>query len=404
MPALTTQSNTRPGIDLQSQDPFATFTFMREHHPVCQVEPNGLWAISRYQDIKNALAQPLRFSSKALDLFFQADWLSDDCKSTRLIVSQDPPEHKKYHSLLNKAFVNSNIRSLMPLMRKTAKSLIDGFGTTMPVDFMSQFSYPYIGGIISQIVGVGDKQSFVEIREWVEYEEQMSPYRPSDEFIVGCETAIRRQNTYFIEAINERRCQPQDDLLSGLIAARIDHRALTDNELCSLLSLMISAGFTTTVQAINHAIIQLSRRPEIVVQLKASPALIPGFIEELLRHSPPLYAVFRIASCDIELHGVTIPKGEMVLPLLASGNRDPAHFSNPDQFDIFRKNARQHLTFGHGIHICIGAALARLEMHIALECLLDAFSEITCPADHQLDWIESISMRAVSALPVQFST
>jgi len=90
--------------------------------------------------------------------------------------------------------------------------------------------------------------------------------------------------------------------------------------------------------------------------------------------------------------------------LLASGNRDPAHFSNPDQFDIFRKNARQHLTFGHGIHICIGAALARLEMHIALECLLDAFSEITCPADHQLDWIESISMRAVSALPVQFST
>ena len=235
MPPLSTQSRTqsrtRPDIDLQSQDPFATFAVMREHHPVCQVEPNGLWAISRYQDIKNALSQPQLYSSKALDRFFQADWLSDDCKSTRLIVSQDPPEHKKYHGLLNKAFINSNIRSLIPLMRETAKSLIDDFGATMPIDFMSQFAYPYIGKIISLIVGVGDKQSFVEIREWVEYEEQMSPYRPSDEFIVGCETAIRRQNAYFTEAIKERRRQPQDDLLTSLLAARIDHRALTDEEL-----------------------------------------------------------------------------------------------------------------------------------------------------------------------------
>jgi len=408
MPVISTQatprSNTRPGIDLQCKDPFKAFALMREHHPVCQIEPNGLWAISRYKDIKEALAQPEVFSSQALDRFFQADWLSDDCKSTRLVVSQDPPEHKKYHGLLNKAFINSNIKALIPLMRETAKSLIDNITPGMPVDFIGQFAYPYIGKIIGQIVGVDDKQSLVEIREWVEYEEQMSPYRPSDEFISGCENAIRRQKAYFIEAIKERRLKPQSDLLSSLLEARVDHQALSDDELCSLLSLMVSAGYTTTVQALNQAIIQLSRRPEILAQIKQSPQLIPGFTEELLRHSPPLYTAFRIATRDIEIQGVTIPKGELVLPLLASGNRDPAQFKNPDDFDIFRKNARQYLTFGYGIHTCIGATLARLEIHIALETLLSAYREISCPPDDQLDWIPSISMRAVSTLPTRFST
>lgn len=396
--------NYRPGIRVCKPDPFPTYTLLREQYPVCQIEPHGTWVLSRYQDIKDVMSQPEIFSSAAVDLLFKPEWLSEDCQKNYLIVTQDPPEHKKYHALLNRSFINSSIMRLVPLMRNTIKSLFENFGSGMPIDFVEQFSYPYIAKIARHIIGVGEKQSLSELRRWVECEERLTPFRPDEQTIKKIESAIRMQNSYFMQVIKERRQEPQDDLLSSLINAKVDNKPLDDKKICSLLSLLMSAGLTTMMQQLNHAVMQLAWRPKLRAQLTASSELIPLFAEELLRYCPSSHNALRMTKKDVDIAGVSIPRGTLIILFLASANRDPTVFESPDTFNIFRPNNKHHLTFGHGIHTCLGAALARLELKIAVEEILNAFESITCPEYNKIDWIEdSLAMSAVSSLPVSFS-
>lgn len=387
-------------INLREENLFSTFSFLRKNHPVCQIGPDQLWAISRYQDINHVFAHPETFSSEVFNQFFSADWLSKDCQNPRLIVAQDPPEHKKYRSLLANAFNNSNMKKLIPLMQESADTLVKELKNHS--EFMSEFSYPYIGNIIRHITGTIDRQSLTEVQEWIEYEERLTPLRPNENFIKGYESAIRRQRSYFLAAIKERRKNPKDDLLSFLLNSQVDGELLTDNEICSLLDLVIAAGFTTTIQSLNHAIIQLSRRPNLLKQISRSPELIPAFVEELLRYSPPTIGSLRITKHETCIAGTIIPKGAIIFLLIASANRDPALFENPDTFDIHRNNSKKHFTFGHGIHKCVGATLLRLELQIALESILKAYEQISCPDDKELDWVDSNFVRAVKKLPISF--
>lgn len=400
-------TGTRPGIYLQSPDilvdPFPTYAAMREHHPICQVEPDGLWAVSRYNDVKFVLAHPELFSSSAINLLYEPICLNDNSKVTRLIISQDPPEHDVYHGMVNRAFISSVIESLIPLMRETAQSLLAQFDTSSPLDFVETFSYPYVGKITRHILGVGEKQSLAEIRQWVELEEHATPTDPDSEFVKAFEAAVLKQNRYFMEVIEERRQCPQNDLVTHLVNADVDNEKLTDNQLCGLMSLLVAAGFATTLDMLNHAVILLSHQQALRTRLAESFELIPPFIEELLRYSPSVLGTLRITTQEVELSGVTIPKDALVIPLMASANRDAFQFPNPDTFDLSRPNSKQHMTFGHGVHTCVGAALARLELKIALETLLSTYSNIDCPAEDQLPWKDTIFVRSVSALPVRFS-
>ena len=183
----------------------------------------------------------------------------------------------------------------------------------------------------------------------------------------------------------------------------MDNKKLSDKELFGIMSLIILAGFSTTVQMLNNGIILLSRRPELVAQLVKSPDLIPAFIEELLRFSPAGAGTLRITTESVVLANITIPKGEMVMAVLASANRDPNRFSNPDTFDISRSNAKRHMTFGYGVHNCVGAALARLELKVAFEILLQEFNTFHCPPHDELVWEDSCFIHGVSELPVRFS-
>ena len=406
MDADTFDHQVRPGIYLQSPetlvDPFPTYAYMRKHHPVCQVEPGGIWAVTCFDDVKYVLATPEIFSSKAINLLNESDWLSDESKHSRLIIAQDPPDHSLYHGMVNRAFISRVITTLEPLMRETAKSLMQQFDDSAPVDFVENFAYPYVGKITRNIMGVGEKQSLAEIREWVDLEERSSPIRPDDAFIAAFEHAILRQNGHFLEVIEERRANPQDDLITRLVNAEAEGKKLTDKQLCGVMSLVVSAGFATTVHMLNHAVMQLSQRPDLMAHLVASPDRISSFIEELLRYSPSVFSSLRSTTKDTEVSGVTIPKDALVMPLIASANRDTSQFANADVFDITRPKIKQHFTFGHGIHTCIGAALARAELRIALEVVLSKFTQFTCPADDQLLWKDSMFVRGVSALPVTF--
>ena len=383
-------------------DPYPIYEKMRSM-PVCKVKPGDMWAVSRYADIKYLLANPAIFSSRALALPYESDWFSEECRNPRLIGTQDPPEHGQYRGVINRAFINSAIEYLIPLMKSTAEKLLSRFEDADGVNFVEEFSYPYIGKIITEIVGVGDKQSLTDLREWVALEGRISLSKPSDEYIKAFEKATLRQSKYFLEAAQDRREMPQDDLVTHLVNARVKGEKLTDKELCGMLSLLVAAGFVTTIQMLNHGIMMFSQRPDLVAELRESPELIPAFIEELMRFRPAVIATARIALRPVELGGASIEKGDLILALLTSAGRDPEKFDDPNTFNLHRRGVKQHLSFGHGIHTCTGAPLARLELKIAFEVLLKRFSRFDCPADKDLNWINSVFLRGVDDLPVHFS-
>ena len=401
------QDEGRSGIDFYYSgfraDPYTTYEFMRRFRPVCKVKPNDMWAITRAADVEYVLSNPKIFSAKGFDQVYDAEWLSKKCRAPRLILAQDPPDHRKYRQIITDVFSRDSVASLTPFMRVAAQSqLIDFHGNT-PVDFVQEFAYPYIGRIMRQLVGLDDSQTFEEIKQWVEIEEQVTFSRPDSDFIKYYEKITLKQHKFYKEVLKARRKEPQNDLVTVLVNAEVDNKKLTDKELFGIMSLVILAGFSTTVQMLNNGIIQLARRPELVAQLIKSPELIPTFIEELLRFSPAGVGTLRITTEPVTLANITIPKGEMVMVVVASANRDSHRFSNPDKFDLFRPNIKRHLTFGYGIHNCVGAALARLELRVAFEVLLQEFNTFRCPPHQDLVWEDSCFIHGVSELPVQFS-
>lgn len=400
------KSNIRPGIDLQSPevqaDPYPTYNLMRNHYPVCQVEPDGAWAVSRFEDVRFVFAHPELFSASAADALYDFEPDVDKREPPRLIMSQDPPEHGKYQRLVNKAFLDKATKPLIPLMRDTAQSLLAGFDDGTPLDFVEHFAYPYIGTIIRRLVGLDDRQSLAELRQWVELEERVALPPLDDAYVKAFQAALAKQNHYFMEIMNERRKSPRNDVVTSLVEAKVDGRKLSDEEICGLLCLLVSAGYITTVHMLSHAVILLSRQPDVLAELLASPQLVPAFIEELLRFSPSVLASIRTTTRAVPLAGVEIPAGETVMPLLASANRDPLAFENPDVFDLNRPRIGRHLAFGHGVHTCLGAALARLELRIALETLLGTYTHIACPADEDLVWTDTLFVHGVSEMLVRF--
>ena len=408
MPITSPIDSTRPGVglrDLKSgvkqRDLYRTYAMLRDDYPVCQLDPDGVWAISRFDDVRRVLKDWEDFSASAADEFYDFCSSDDTEHGPRPIIGQDPPEHGKYHRLINKAFLDKATKPLVPQIRRTAESLLEQFHQSSPVDFVEHFAYPFVRLIIWQIVGLDDKLSFAELRQWVELEERVT-IGPSDPaYSKEVKAAVTRQNNYFMAIMDERRRNPRNDLVTHLLAAEVDGSTLSDADICGLLCLVVSAGFVTTIHMLSHAIILLARKPEVLAELRASPEMVPAFIEELLRYNPSVLGTVRTTTRAVTVAGVEIPAGQIVLALSPAANRDPREYENPDVFDLHRSRSR-HLTFGHGIHTCLGAALVRLELRILLETLLTRCTQVVCPSDDELPWIDAQMVRGVSKLPVRF--
>ena len=403
---------TRPGIDLLSEiieeGPFPVYARLRRDYPVCQIEPHGFWVVSRFEDVRRVLEDYDTFASSIADELYEFD-LTDGKPAgqkkdpPRLILSQDPPDHGKYRDLVKKFFLDSATKRLVPLMRDTAQSLLDNFNDTTPVDFVEHFAYPYVGAVVKSIIGLDDRQSMAELREWVMLEERVSLKQTNKDFISAFEAALARQNRHFLDLTAERREHPRDDLITELVNAKVDGEKLSDSEICGMLCLLVSAGFMTSVHMLSHAVILLSRKPDLYDQLRKRPDAIPGFGKELLRFSPPVLATIRRTTRAVRIGGVEIPKGETVIPIMASANRDPEAFEDPDTFDLNRQRAGRHLSFGYGVHTCLGAALARLELNVFLETLLDANLRFICPSDDEMTPVQTLFIRGFSRIPVRLS-
>jgi cytochrome P450 len=378
-------------------DPYPTYAALRDNSPVCQVEPAGMWAVSRYADIQFVLRHPEIFSSAGFRATFLPSWL-EDSPLTESIVLKDPPEHTKLRALVNRAFGPGAMARLETRIRAIVAELVGRLEPDRGSDFVAAFAGPLAATVIADLLGL-DPTHYQDFNRWIARLAAITPTTPSSEHAV-IRATIAEMSRYLYDVIEGRRRAPTDDMVSDLVRAEIDGHRLSDRDILAFLCVLMAAGIETTGNLLSLMMLALLAMPDVLAQLRAAPDLMPRFVDEVLRHDGPGQAALRLTTTATELASVALPAGAVVACLVASGNRDERQFADPDRFDLTR-NAQGVLSFGHGIHYCIGAALARLEARIAFEALFTRFSGFT-RAPGEVKWNSSLITRGPIHLPILF--
>jgi len=335
---------------------FSWFEEMRVHHSVFQDERTRSWQVFRYEDVLAVLTDYSRFSSQAYEL--TGGFLKNS------LIAKDPPDHRKLRNLVNQAFTPKAVAHLSDRITQITQELLNEVQLQGKMDIVSDIAFPLPAKVIAELLGVPSEDWNI-FQRWarVDGSDPASSRRES-----GQSMQIEMFN-YFSDLLEERRRTPREDLISSLSVAEVDGERLSEPELLSFCTLLLAAGQETTKNLITNAIVCLTDHRESMERLIHEPAMMTTAIEEVLRFLPPVWFLFRQTKTDVELAGQHIPANQVMLAWTASANRDPARFPDPDRFDIEREPNR-HLAFGHGIHFCVGAPLARLEAKIALPMML----------------------------------
>jgi cytochrome P450 len=286
------------------------------------------------------------------------------------MLTADPPEHKRFRGLVNKAFAPRRVDGLEAGIGRLADELVDAFAGDGRFEVLSQFSVPLPLSVIADQLGV-PRADLPRLKRWTDgFTLQLSGMAFGEDAKEAVRRILEFQH-YFADRIEEARRAPREDILSDLVRARLEgERALDVAEMLSILQQLLVAGNETTAAAIAEGLWLLVRNPDQLALVREDPALVPNLVEEVLRLATPTACMWRRVRRDAELGGVAIPEGSMLLLRYASANRDEARFPDADRFDVRRANAGEHLAFGHGIHFCLGAMLARREMAVAFRTLL----------------------------------
>jgi cytochrome P450 len=374
------------------EDPYPTYQRMRDEAPAYLDPEHGFWALSRHDDVRAAIDDWPTFSSTGgITLERRTENVEP------MLIEMDPPRHTELRSLVSRAFTPRRVSDLEPAIRDLAHELVKGFDGRTRVDIIEEFAAKLPMAVISVMLGV-PRTDQDELREWsdamLHREEGSSEITPA-----GIDGATRLYG-YFNELIADRRIHPSNDLVGALVAAEEgEERSLTPSEVLGFCFLLLIAGNETTTKLLGNAIFWLHAFPDQRAQLLADPTLIPAAVEETLRYDTSTQALARLLTRDVELHGTTLPAGSKGLLLFGSANRDERRWDEPDRFDIGR-NPAGHLAFGHGIHHCLGAPLARLEARVALDVLLPHLGEYSVDASDAVR-VHSGNVRGFSRLPVE---
>lgn len=355
-------------------DPYPIYEELRKT-PV-RHEEDGPFVVSTYYEIRSLLHDP-RISSDARNLASTAhDPLAQSAQGEGALppsfLRLDPPEHDRLRRMTNRPFGPPHsphrVDGMRGELRDIVSGLIDGIGDPGRIDLVEQFSYPFPVTVICRLLGV-PREDEARFHSWADtIAASLDPDPDADPTQRGKESHEARMQLgmYLAGLIEERRQKPGDDMLSQLATAQGPDGTMTTMELLSTAALLLIAGHETTVNLVTNGMLTLLRNPDVLQRLRAEPRLAVPIVEELLRFEPPVQLVpQRTPLADIQIRGVTIPKGASLWLVLASGNRDPQRFENPDRFDPDRRDV-QHLGLGSGIHSCFGAPLARLEAQLAL--------------------------------------
>ena len=338
------------------REPYAIYEQMRTQAPALYVPPpfDG-WLIFDYDGVKRALNDHESFSSAVPA---PSNWF----------IFTDPPAHSKLRALISRAFTPRMVADLEPLIRDLSRPLLDRAIERGEMDLAEDFAVPLPIQVIATMIGI-PAQDWPQFKRWSDGILKLSYARAggaeAQEALREFQRTTAEMSPYLEQMIRERRTAPRNDLLTRLIEAEVDGERLSHEEILGFFQLLVVGGQETTSNLINNAIVCFLDHPDQLALLRSSPELMPQAIEEVLRYRSPFQWVMRTPRRDIEMHGKTIGAGKLLLAVIGSANRDPSAFKDSDCFDI-RRNPNPHIAFGHGIHSCLGAALARMEARIAL--------------------------------------
>ncbi len=341
---------------------YSWFAQMREQEPVFYDATTRLWQVFRYEDVLTVLTDYNRFSSHAFGAV--GSFLQDT------LVATDPPYHRKLRNLVNMAFTPRAVARLSDRITQMTQELLNAVKSTGKMDVVSDMAFPLPAKVIAELLGVPSEDWNI-FERWarVDSSQQTAPPRDSGRSMQD------EMADYFSRLLAERRRAPREDLISSLSTAEIDGERLSEGELVNFCTLLLAAGQETTKNLIANAIVCFTDHPAAMQRLVREPELMPAAIEEVLRYLPPVWFLFRQTLTDVEIAGQQIPAHSRVLTWNASANRDERQFPDPNQFNIQREPNR-HLAFGHGIHFCVGAPLARLEARIVLPMMLEQLPDL----------------------------
>ncbi|BCM65420.1 MULTISPECIES: cytochrome P450 [Streptomyces] len=376
---------------------------LREAGPVRYDETQGVWQVLDHAGVATVLADPATYSS---DLSALAPTQSDfETFRQGNFVGMDPPEHRKLRTLVSQAFTPRVVQGLGPRIEAVCARLLDAVADRDRFDLVDALAYPLPIIVIAELLGIPAEEHRL-FQEWAsvlfggDQLGEAPDMADLERALEAIAPTVREMNGYMLDHIRARRAHPGDDLTSRLIAAEVDGVRLADQEMVGFVALLLVAGHITTTALLGNAVVTFDRHPGTDAALRADPARIPAAVEEVLRWLPPFPELGRRVTRPVVLGGRDIPAGTLLMAHLGAANRDPARFDTPDVFDAAR-NPNPHLTFGHGIHFCFGAPLARLEARIALRMLHERFRILAIPCYEDIAYQNPAVIIGVRHLPVE---
>lgn len=358
------------------------------------------WVLTRYADVGMVLRDS-RFDRHDAESFFRERFGEGPLINvfTKWMLFRDPPDHTRLRTLVNKAFTPRAIEGLRPRIQDLVNYLLDAVEDRGRMDIMADLAYPLPVLVICELLGVPAKDRDL-FKEWSgDVARTLDPIQ-TPEMVEKGHAVVESMVNYFRGLIATLRQHPQDNILSAMIAAEEQGDRLTEDELLANCILLFSAGHETTVNLIGNGLLALFRHPEQKQLLQEQPALIQSAVEEFLRYDGPVQLTGRSVNKDLEIGGKRIHQGERVITILAAANRDPMQFPDPDRLDISRKD-NHHVAFGHGIHFCLGASLARTEGQLAIGTFLRRMPHASWTQETP-QWRPAFTLRGLEALPVKF--
>lgn len=382
-------------------DPYPVLEELRDLEPVHRDEVLKRWVVTRHDDVHNTVndrdlsSDPRKAAEGTFMRLFRARAADEDYQPSILFL--DPPDHTRLRGLVSRAFTPKAVERMRPRIQDIVDTLLDRVADEDGFDLMAAFAMPLPTIVIAEMLGV-DPADQADFKRWSD--ELIQGFNPllSPEERTRVDSAGTAMRSYLAQAVADRRKSPGDDLISSMIAVEEAGDQLTNQEIVTMCSLLLTAGNVTTTDLIGNAVLALLRHPDELQKLRDDPSLIKGAVEEVLRYDAPVTQTGRVTTSDIELDGCPIGKGESIITSIASANRDPEVYEDPNRFDITREDTHHH-AFGGGEHYCLGAPLARLEAAIGIGTLVRRFPKLRL-ANEPLEWRRLPAFRGLIRLPV----
>jgi cytochrome P450 family 142 subfamily A polypeptide 1 len=394
------------------QCPYHYDATLRDEAPVYQDPQTGVYIVSTYDLVREAHRTPQVFSNEFGLAVGSSQGIDPDIKEAMdrtynlgkgTLLTVDDPEHKVYRDAVKEFFAAGYMEQYEPWIRDLANSLADKLAQKNECNFVEEFTRPLPLSVIMHVLGI-PLDLFDQAFKWT-VDNVIALSQVADKgALIAAQQGLKEEYDWFVSALDERRGKPAEDMLGVVANIEYEGRALTIEEQLSYCTQFLVAGNETTTATLAECMRQLCLFPEQLEKVRADRSLIPNMVDESLRLASPTSNMWRVTKTDYELGGVTIPANSMVLLKYFSSNHDEAMFEEPLAFDVARENAKRHIAFGFGAHVCIGQHLSKLEMKVAWEVLLDRFDhfELACEPD-ELVYMPNILLRGLEEIPIRYT-